>query len=239
MAIRILVNCLLYKPGKAPGFETFLYSLLRSLAQASPSEWQIYVLIPAGLHRNSVQFPSSFKYIRFPVIGKTSVLLWEFLFVGPSGLYFDVILHPHNFLPLLFFGKNILVLHDLRFTATPDEFTFLQLLYRRLHLLKSARYASAVISISHFTAKQLYRLTGRQSSVIHNALPDCLQKLSPPISQSISSRDFILCIASEDSPSKNLLYALQACSAITGCTNTSFVFIGKWNRKRYLNYSQG
>ena len=235
---KILINLTLYKPAKAPGFELYVKALLLGLASVEQTNYKYYILCPLACSSSLKHYSPSFTFIQILPPGKISSLLQELFLLPFFSLLFDLIIHPHNFLPILPIRKNLLVVHDLKFLTNARDFSLLQLLYRKLFSRRSIILASSVISISHQTRDEVWKYAAIHSHTIYNGLPEASPSLSTSDSTSLltldSSKPFILCICSEDTPNKNLLPSIHAAlQYLTTKSDLSFVFIGKWESAHF------
>lgn len=151
---------------------------------------------------------------------------WDYVRKIPkqTTLYFS----PHYNIPMFYYGKMLVTVHDLFHLAMPGFVHGLhKKLYARLMFNVVRKKANAIITVSNFTRLELIRLTGQGKQPIipiHHGVDE--NWFSIPKSESPHHRPYILFVGNIK-PHKNLGALVKAFGSISNRISHDLVLVGK------------
>jgi len=146
--------------GKRTGVGRYLLNLLKNWADF-PSENIKFILyfhkeIPQDDFLNNPVFEK--KLLNLPF--KKSSFLFYFLFLLPFFMRkdrIDVAFFPSYMVPPTFFGKSVLVLHDVAFFAHPDWFPIRYRMPYQIFSYFGAKKSKKIITVSQFSKQEIIK----------------------------------------------------------------------------------
>lgn len=225
--MRIGLNLTQFVPGRSGGVQTYVETLVRALVRYVPRHQ--YVLFVNHLTfplfedlRGTCEFVSADVHIPRLARAAERVVRGAVFRAYARGLEarmraarLDVLHFPQNFMvPSRYPGRTLVTFHDLQQEYHPEFFDAAELRWRARNYRPSARRATHLVAISHFTGRSLverYGIDPAKVSVVHTAVDDELRGLAPPPvrgDQGVPGRYF--CYPAAFWPHKNHLRLFEA-----------------------------
>lgn len=184
--MRIVLNLLYIVPDKVGGTQIYAESLLEALAQLdSQNEYFMFVAEEAA----DLPLPqaSNFQRVVCPCRASSRIqrYLWEQV-MFPSWLrrYSIDLVHSLGYVCPLFLGcKNVVSIHDINYLGLSYAMPRIRRRTLRYFIPASARRADHVITISHFSKKQIIKFTGVPAEKV------TVTHLAPGVRQTASSEE--------------------------------------------------
>lgn len=210
----------------ASGIGTYLAELLPRLIAARP-ELSFALLGPSSvLHDLPGTEAANVRIINLDVpiysLQEQLALPWSI----PAGT--DLLWSPHYNIPLAWRGRLAVTVHDLAHLAVPE---FVDGVHRRAYarfmFRQVARRASAIITVSDFTATEFDRLVGSQRvkpEVVHSGVDGGWFEIPP--SASPHARPYLLYVGNVK-PHKNLGRLLEAFRQVDSRIQCDLLILGK------------
>src|ERR1700738_3077524 len=139
--------------GRATGVGRYLGGLLHEWAAngaARRHEFVLYAPEPIALALDARRFPTR-------MVAGSPPTWWEQIQLPRAATadHIDVLFSPAYTAPLRLTIPLVVAIHDLSFVAHPEWFAFREGLRRRWLTARAARQASAVVTISQFSKREL------------------------------------------------------------------------------------
>lgn len=227
--ITVCVDATSFVNKRAPGYNAYLLSLLDGLYKFARSNFNYILCVRSDQAEHFMRYSDRFFIYKVSVRSVFTRLLWQNFFQ----CFFvkaDVYLFTGNFLPLFWRNNSILVVHDLNYIFHPGNFSFLNLIYRKIFIPYSIRSADKVISISCSVAESVSNCFGVDSIVIHNPVNE-------PSGEEVFSGDDgdIFIIPSSLAVHKNIPQAVEAIKQYVKIfPNSRFIFFGNWSASSFI-----
>lgn len=241
---KVAIDLLSYENGKALGYNSYVHALLEAITLSKNDELNIDIFILKSQKKYFLKYEQSFNIKAINISKTLSILLFQNIFYLFYKHKYNNLLFTANTAPL--FLKNFtLVIHDLNFLKFKKNFTFLQLLYRKILIKKSIKNAKHVIAISKYVKEEVELYSQVTPFVIHNPLTSNNSPYNKNILQKIFKNSTInkyFLIPSSLSIHKNIDQCVEAVEQICmKYPNVGFVFIGNWDINHFPihnNYNQ-
>jgi len=167
---KVAIDLLSYKNEKALGYNSYVHALLDAILLSKKQELKIDIFILKSQKKYFLKYEQFLNIKAINISNTLSILLFQNIFYLFYQKKYKNFLFTANTAPL-FLNKNYtLVIHDLNFLKFKDNFTFLQLLYRKLFIKKSIKNAKHVIAISKYVKEEVELYANISPFVIHNPL---------------------------------------------------------------------
>ena len=235
--VHIIIDGTNFIYSKSPGFNEYFINLLSYLNEPpNDDKLDITVYLLKEQSEYFIQF-NNFKVKELLFSNSALRFLWQNIILPFCGNKNSIFLFPANFAPYFFNKKYLLVIHDLNYLLFPNNFSFVQLFYRKVFIKKSLHNAHKIISISQFVSDEINKYFGINSVVIYNPLPSSIKENGFSenfMSLNLNGKSYILVISSL-SEHKNIYECVKACELVNSINPTlNFVFIGNWKVKSFV-----
>lgn len=177
--MKIAINCAFYQP-KGGGIKEYIHNLTNNLALIDQNNEYILYVLEDQIDFAKKGLPENFRIKIIPfksssIKDKVTRSLFEqnFWTKEEKTEKFDIFHSPFFHAPSFRKARLILTVHDLRFYRYPSTYTFLRYNFLKYKVRESVLKADHIISISHFTKKELldaYNLPEKKITVIHEAI---------------------------------------------------------------------
>lgn len=155
------------------GVSRYIRTLLQELAkQPGEHHYTVFVngeevITQLGAHHTQITYVSA----PWPETRPATRVAWE-QFTLPAQLrqrHIDVLHSPVNVLPAMLprHCASVVTLHDLAFLRFPEVLTTAKRMYHRTFTLRSLRQATAIISVSESTRRDVHELAGIPLEKVH------------------------------------------------------------------------
>jgi glycosyltransferase involved in cell wall biosynthesis len=168
------------------GMYTSSLALLRGL-QRVPADHRYLLLTGRPERYASFATDERFEIVHAPIplLQRDAVLLEHQLFepLTLRRLRPDVLHAPGLASPLLWHGPFVLTLHDVAFLDVPEQMSRASLYYWRYVALPSARRATRIVTVSHYTRHEIARalhVSLERIETVYNSIGDQFQAPIPP-----------------------------------------------------------
>ena len=179
--MRIAVNTRFLLKGRIEGMGLFAYEVLKRMVEGHPEDEFIFFFDrsydPAFVFGENVK-----PVVLFPPARHPFLFYWWFEWSVSRALRkfeIDVFLSPDNFLSLRTNVKTVLVTHDLAYLHFPDHHSFFHKKYYQLFSPKFNKKADHIVSVSHFTKKEIMEHYGIVAEKISVACNGCDEHFQP------------------------------------------------------------
>ncbi len=155
--------------GQATGVGRWLAMLLREwLSTLPPMSHELILYAP-----EAVFLPSSAPHLTQRIVPGGRGTAWEQMDLPRAAAKdgIDVFFAPAYTAPLQLQVPTVALIHDVSFTAHPEWFTPREGVRRRLLTKRTAQVASAVITVSEFSRREIVDLLGVPADKVHVVLP--------------------------------------------------------------------
>ena len=223
------------------GVSRYIAELLRAFAAEDRDESPYDYIAYAGRDRPPVGFlppgEGRFRWRHSPLPTERAPvrIAWEQA-LGPVAVLrdrLDLIHGPVNVLPLGAPCLGIVTIHDLAFLAHPEAFNAAKRRYLTLMTALSARRATRIIAVSHFTKLEIVRrlrVAPAKVAVVHNAVDPAFAPRPPDevarfrAAHGLPER-LILTVGTLE-PRKNLTGLLDAFAHLASETDADLIVVG-------------
>jgi glycosyltransferase involved in cell wall biosynthesis len=224
--VRVGLNLTQFVPGRSGGVQTYVETLVRALVRHAP--WNRYVLFVNHLTtplfedlRGTCELVSADVHIpRLARMAERVVrgAVFRAYALGLDRLMrasrLDVLHFPQNFIvPFRYPGRTVVTFHDLQQEYHPEFFDPAELRWRARNYRPSARRATHLVAISHFTARSLverYGIDPAKVTVVHTAVDEDVRAPPRPASDAPALPARYFCYPAAFWPHKNHVRLLRA-----------------------------
>ncbi len=238
MVHKIAIDCSWYKTGKAVGYNSYIKSLLDGLISLGVPNGRTYIIF---FPYSEFDFFKNYETenISLQPINTESYLnrfIWLLILSPIYYRKFSGILFTAGFCGIFCRSKKILVLHDLNYIYYPENFTFIQLWFRRVFVYLSLYFADRIICISASVKRSCFHVFQNKCIVIYNSFSRTSSNLDSSINRGLfdsmkAHSDAIkIVIPSSLAVHKNLKNAYYAAASLSR-NDSKFIFfiIGNWS----------
>jgi len=233
---RIYIDFTNYVEGKTAGANYFSHRLLNIFNENK--NYKIIVFVRNG---QEIYFKKYKKFIRICKLKFSSDLLiftWKNFIFPLLSLRSDLVIFPHNIKPIIFFKKNILIVHDLNFLYFKNNFSSLKkriiVIIRKLSLLTS----NVNITISNQIKNDIVYRYRRKTIRIYNSVKNTSK--SKNFAEDIKKYkdiDYYLILTSLGKH-KNLNNCFEAIKNYHKNNGKYyFIFIGNWEKESFKKFA--
>lgn len=155
--------------GQATGVGRWLAMLLREwLSAPPPQRFELILYAP-----EAVSLPASASYVAQRIVPGGRGTAWEQMDLPRAAAKddIDVFFAPAYTAPLQLRVPTVALIHDVSFTAHPEWFTPREGVRRRLLTKRTAHMASAVVTVSEFSRREIIDWLGVGGEKVHVVLP--------------------------------------------------------------------
>lgn len=236
---KVAIDLLSYKNEKALGYNSYVHALLNAISKSNSKEIEIDIFIQKNQQKYFQNFIQYFNIKTVKVSNPLFILIYQNIFYLFYKKKYKTFLFTANTAPLLFYKNYILVIHDLNFLKFKNNFTLLQLIYRKIFIKKSIKSAKHVIAISDYVKQEVELYANVIPCVIHNPLLSNSNSFNNSILKQIFNEanhliNKTFLIPSSLSTHKNITQCLSAIELICKkFSNIGFVFIGNWDISKF------
>lgn len=140
----------------------------------------------------------------------------------------DVFWSPHYNIPIFYSGKLIVTVHDVFHLAMPQ---FVQGIHKKIYAKfmfnRVKKQANQIITVSQFTADELYRIVGvpkEKIKVIYNGIDEDWFNIK--LGKRVYNKPYILYVGNVK-PHKNLITLIKAFSEVKDKIEQDLIIVGK------------
>ncbi len=140
----------------------------------------------------------------------------------------DVFWSPHYNIPIFYNGKLIVTVHDVFHLAMPQ---FVQGIHKKIYAKfmfnRVKKQAEQIITVSQFTADELYRIVGvpkEKINVIYNGIDEDWFNIK--LDKPVHNKPYILYVGNVK-PHKNLIILIKAFSEVKDKIEQDLIIVGK------------
>lgn len=249
--MRIAVNTRFLLPGKMEGFGWYTYETLRRITVNHP-EHEFIFLFDRPFDPKFIFSPNITPVVIGPQARHPFLFYLWFEQAVPRALKkykADVFVSPDGYLSLKTKIPSLAVIHDLNFEHYPKDLGWLVRNYYRHYFPRFAAKASRILTVSHFSKKDLmdkYHIPSQKIDVVHNGVNELLAPVTQEKKEMIrrkytgGSPYFVFIGALH--PRKNLARMFKAFDRFKSDTKQphKLVIIGErylWNKEIASSYS--
>lgn len=232
---RIYIDFTNYVEGKIAGANYYSHRLLNIFKKNN--NYRVIAFVRDGQEIYFKRYSKFIKICKLKYSSDLFVFTWKNFIFPFLSLKSDLVIFPHNIKPIVFFKKNILIVHDLNFLYFRNNFSSIKkriiVIIRKLSLLTS----NVNITISDQIKKDILRRYKRKTIRIYNSV----KKISkyPSLRSDIKKYkhiDYYLILTSLGKH-KNLNNCLEAIKNYHKDNGKFyFIFIGNWERKTFKKF---
>ncbi len=209
--LRVGVDCHILT-GKFQGSRTYLENIMRQIGElGSPHQWILYSYDP-NLTSQLLDYPE-FEHQSMPRSSILRLLTW-WAWAGVRD-QLDVLITQYNG-PLIFNGKQMVVIHDLLYESHPQFFPFSMRLRLKLLSRLTALRAAAVFTVSKYSYQEIirrYKIPPERVHITRNGYSPAKTTYIPDYIPTIPKEKYILCVGRLE-PRKNIELVITATKEI-------------------------
>ena len=233
--MKIYIDCTNYIHKKTGGGNYFAHTLLKIFKDNKYFEVTIFIRNNQEIYFN--KYKNYINIFKIRHSSDISILVWLNLIFPFIALKSDLVIFPHNFKPILFFKKNLLIVHDLNYLYFKDNFLGIKKKFSVFMRIYSLLTSTVNVTISDQIKIDIFKRYKRKAIRIYN----CIEKSSKNYLKNEEEKryqdlDYYLIITSLGKH-KNLRNCLEAINEYhkKGFKKT-FIFIGNWDKNCFRKY---
>ena len=179
--MNIAINCAFYQP-LGGGIKEYIYNLTHNLSKLDKNNNYILYVLEDQWEYAKKGLPTNFKIKKIPFKSRNtldkirrSLLEQKFWLNEEKNEKFDIFHSPFFYSPKLKRARILLTVHDLRLYRFPRTYSPLRYIFLNRKVKSSLRNADHIISISHFTKKEITDLCGVDPSKV-TVIPEAINR---------------------------------------------------------------